>query len=82
MLIMFIVVCACDINSCHVTLLRCAFESYSVATCQGNNYLYAVSGFVAHVSGGHFVAYVRSQNQWLLCNDATVSVLSVMGPLV
>ena len=77
MLIMFIVVCACDINSFHVTLLRCAFESYSVATCQGNNYLYTVSGFVAHVSGGHFVAYVRSQNQWLLCNDATVRVLSV-----
>ena len=48
---------------------------------QGNNYLYTVSGFVARVSGDHFVAYVRSQNQWLLCNDATVSVVSVLGPV-
>ena len=54
-----------------------------VALCfpQGNNYLYTVSGFVAHVSGDHFVAYVRSQNQWLLCNDATVSFVSVLGPV-
>ena len=48
---------------------------------QGNNYLYTVSGFVAHVSGDHFVAYVRAQNQWLLCNDATVSIVSVLGPV-
>ena len=27
------------------------------------------------------MAYVRSQNQWLLCNDATVSVVSVLGPV-
>ena len=27
---------------------------------QGNNYLYTVSGFVAHVFGDDFVAYVRS----------------------
>ena len=55
----------------------------ALALCfrQGNNYLYTVSGFVAHVSGDHFVTYVRSQNQWLLCNDATVSVVSVLGPV-
>ena len=27
------------------------------------------------------MAYVRSVNQWLLCNDATVSVVSVLGPV-
>ena len=36
---------------------------------------------MAHVSGDHFVAYVRAHNQWLLCNDATVSVVSVLGPV-
>ena len=36
---------------------------------------------MAHVSGDHFVAYVRSHSQWLLCNDATVSVVSVLGPV-
>ena len=74
-LIMFMFVCVRHMTA----FMSC--DALGLCFRQGNNYLYTVSGFVAHVSGDHFVAYVRSQNQWLLCNDATVSVVSVLGPV-
>jgi ubiquitin C-terminal hydrolase/endonuclease/exonuclease/phosphatase family metal-dependent hydrolase len=41
---------------------------------------YNLKGFINHsgsTRGGHYVAYVRKQNNWYLCNDSSVSDVSI-----